>query len=163
MSAMHQQPDGPAFDIVLLLHVGCVVVGLVTTATAAATASRLRRLLGSPLPLPETLRRYFRPGVNWAARALYGVPVFGFLLISSSGGAFSADDGRSHMEQQENAVEGTGRYPVDHRRQRRNGHSPSSSPPRGPRRQMKPGAVNIARMTGLRFAAFSLARSSGDA
>ena len=34
-----------AFDIVLLLHVGCVVVGLVTTATAAATAARLRRLL----------------------------------------------------------------------------------------------------------------------
>ena len=51
---MHHQPDGAAFDIVLLLHVGCVVVGLVTTATAAATASRLRRLLGSSLPLPET-------------------------------------------------------------------------------------------------------------
>ena len=41
---MHHQPDGAAFDVVLLLHVGCVVVGLVTMATAAATASRLRRL-----------------------------------------------------------------------------------------------------------------------
>ena len=30
---MHHQPDGAAFDIVLLLHVGCVVVGIVTTAT----------------------------------------------------------------------------------------------------------------------------------
>src|SRR6202050_2596577 len=62
MSAMHHQPDGPAFDIVLLLHVGCVVVGLVTTATAAAMATRLRRLLPSPVPLPEPGRRSFRPG-----------------------------------------------------------------------------------------------------
>src|ERR1700689_52285 len=88
MSAMHQQPDGPAFDIVLLLHVGCVVVGLVTTATAAATATRLRRLLASPLPLPEPLRRYFRPGVNWAGRTVYGIPVFGFALIAMSQGAY---------------------------------------------------------------------------
>ncbi len=93
MSAMHQQPDGPAFDIVLLLHVGCVVVGLVTTATAAATASRLRRRLGSPLPLPETLRRYFRPGVNWAGRTVYGIPVFGFALIAMSQGAYALGDG----------------------------------------------------------------------
>jgi uncharacterized membrane protein len=93
MSAMHQQPDGPAFDIVLLLHVGCVVVGLVTTATAAATAARLRRRLGSPLALPETLRRYFRPGVNWAGRTVYGIPVFGFALIAMSQGAYALGDG----------------------------------------------------------------------
>src|SRR5271170_5818429 len=93
MSAMHQQPDGPAFDIVLLLHVGCVVVGLVTTATAAATASRLRRRLASPLPLPETLRRYFRPGVNWAGRTVYGIPVFGFALIAMSQGAYALGEG----------------------------------------------------------------------
>jgi len=93
MAAMHHQPDGPAFDIVLLLHVGCVVVGLVTSATAAATATRLRRTLGSPLPLPQTLRRYFRPGVNWAGRAVYGIPVFGFALIAMSQGAYALGDG----------------------------------------------------------------------
>jgi hypothetical protein len=93
MSAMHHQPDGAAFDIVLLLHVGCVVVGLVTTATAAATASRLRRLLGSSLPLPEPLRRYFRPGVNWAGRAVYGIPVFGFVLVAMSQGAYALGQG----------------------------------------------------------------------
>jgi hypothetical protein len=87
MSAMHHQPDGAAFDIVLLLHVACVVVGLVTTATAAATATRLRRLLGSPIPLPAPLRRYFRPGVNWAGRTVYGIPVFGFALVAMSQGA----------------------------------------------------------------------------
>ncbi len=93
MSAMQHQPDGAAFDVVLLLHVGCVVVGLVTTATAAATASRLRRLLGSPSPLPEPLRRYFRPGVNWAGRTVYGIPVFGFSLLALSDGAYALGQG----------------------------------------------------------------------
>jgi uncharacterized membrane protein len=93
MSAMHHQPDGVAFDIVLLLHVGCVVVGLVTTATAAATASRLRRLVASSLPPPEPLRRYFRPGVNWAGRTVYGIPVFGFALVAMSQGAYALGQG----------------------------------------------------------------------
>jgi len=39
------------------------------------------------------VRRYFQPGVNWAGRALYGVPVFGFALIGVSSGAFRAADG----------------------------------------------------------------------
>ncbi len=90
---MHHQPDGAAFDIVLLLHVACVVVGLVTTAAAAATSARLRRLLGSSLPLPETLRRYFRPGVNWAGRTVYGIPVFGFALVAMSQGAYALGQG----------------------------------------------------------------------
>lgn len=90
---MHHQPDGAAFDIVLLLHVACVVVGVVTTATAAATTTRLRRLLGSPLPLPETLRRYFRPGINWAGRSVYGIPVFGFALLAMSQGAYALGQG----------------------------------------------------------------------
>jgi uncharacterized membrane protein len=99
MSAMHHQPDGAAFDIVLLLHVGCVVVGLVTTATAAATATRLRRILGSPallpgpVPVPELLRRYFRPGINWAGRTVYGIPVFGFALLALSRGAYALGQG----------------------------------------------------------------------
>ena len=90
---MHHQPDGAAFDIVLLLHVGCVVVGIVTTATAAATASRLRRLLESSRPLPEPLRRYFRPGTNWAGRTIYGIPVFGLALIAMSQGAYALGQG----------------------------------------------------------------------
>src|SRR5271163_1017749 len=93
MSAMHHQPDGAAFDIVLLLHVGCVVAGIVTLATAAATAARLRRLLGSSLPLPEPLRRYFRPGINWAARSVYGIPAFGLALIALSQGAYALGQG----------------------------------------------------------------------
>src|SRR6185437_10037276 len=91
MSAVHQ-PGGAAYDIVLLLHVACVVVGLVTTTAAAATASRLRRVVRSPGPLPDPLRRYFRPGVNWAGRAIYGIPVFGFALLGMSHGAYALTD-----------------------------------------------------------------------
>ena len=91
--AVHHQPDGPAFDVVLLLHVGCVLVGLVTTTTAAATASRLRRLVSGPAPLPAPLRRYFRPGINWAGRTAYGIPVFGFALVAMSQGAYALGDG----------------------------------------------------------------------
>jgi uncharacterized membrane protein len=93
MSPVHHQPDGAAFDIVLLLHVACVVVGLATTAAAAATARRLRRQTGSSAPLSEALRRYFQPGVNWAGRTVYGIPVFGFALLAMSRGAYDLGDG----------------------------------------------------------------------
>jgi uncharacterized membrane protein len=93
MSAMHHQPSGAAFDVVLLLHMACVLIGLVTTITAAATASRLRRLLAADAPIPDVLHRYFRPGVNWAGRAIYGIPVFGFALLAMSNGAYTLGDG----------------------------------------------------------------------
>jgi hypothetical protein len=93
MSAMHQQPTGAAFDVVLLLHVACVIVGLATTAATAATARRLRRLLHGGAPVPEALRRYFQPGVNWAGRVVYGIPVFGVALVAMSRGAYALGDG----------------------------------------------------------------------
>lgn len=89
---MHNQPSGAAFDVVLLLHVACAVVGIVTIATAGATARRLGRLAGISVPLPDALRRYFRPGVNWAGRTIYGIPVFGFALIGMSKGVYAVGD-----------------------------------------------------------------------
>jgi hypothetical protein len=93
MSGVHAQPQGPAFDIVLLLHVGCVVAGLATVVTSAATAARLRRLLRAGSSLPVAVVRYFRPGVNWAGRLLYGIPIFGFALLAMSHGAYALSDG----------------------------------------------------------------------
>jgi uncharacterized membrane protein len=93
MAPVHHQPDSAAFDIVLVLHVACVVVGLATTAAAAATARRLRGRAGSSAPLPDALRRYFQPGVNWAGRTVYGIPVFGFALLAMSQGAYHLGDG----------------------------------------------------------------------
>ena len=92
MSGVHAQPQGPAFDIVLLLHVGCVVAGLATVVTSAATAARLRRLLRVGRSLPEAVLRYFRPGVNWGGRLLYGIPIFGFALLAMSHGAYALSD-----------------------------------------------------------------------
>ncbi len=92
MVAMQAQPTGAAFDIVLLLHVVCVVVGLATVVTSAATASRLKRLMTTDAVLPETVARYFRPGVNWAGRTMYGIPIFGFALLVMSRGAYDLHD-----------------------------------------------------------------------
>jgi hypothetical protein len=92
MSGVSRQPDGAAFDIVLLLHVGCVVAGLATTITSAATASRLKRLTQRSVPLPESMGRYFAPGLNWAGRVMYGIPVFGVALVAMSHGAYSLRD-----------------------------------------------------------------------
>ena len=93
MSGVHAQPQGPAFDIVLLLHVGCVLAGLAIVVTSAATAARLRRLLRAGRALPAPVVRYFRPGVNWAGRLVYGIPVFGFALLAMSHGAYALTDG----------------------------------------------------------------------
>ena len=90
---MHHQPDGPAFDVVLILHVGCVVVGLTTTVVGAVNAARLRTLLRTATPLPDAVRRYFRPGVDWAGRSIYGIPIFGFALLGLSHGAYGLRDG----------------------------------------------------------------------
>jgi hypothetical protein len=90
---VHHQPDGPAFDLVLILHVGCVVVGLVTLVVSLSTALRLRSLLRQASPLPDALVRYFRPGVNWAGRTVYGIPLFGFLLLALSHGAYGLRQG----------------------------------------------------------------------
>ncbi len=90
---MHHQPDGPAFDVVLIMHVGCVVVGLATLVASATTAARLRTALSGGTALPEALQRYFRPGVNWVGRSIYGIPVFGLLLLALGHGAYSLHEG----------------------------------------------------------------------
>lgn len=89
---MHQ-PSGAAFDVVLLLHAGCAVVGLVTTLAATAAAGRLEHSVSSSVRMSEALRRYFRPGFNWAGRVVYGIPVFGFLLVAMSRGTYALDEG----------------------------------------------------------------------
>lgn len=84
-------PTGVVYSVLLLLHVGCAVVGFAAVILTGVQASRARR--GPHAPGADGTRRYFRPGVNWAARALYGVPVFGFALVSASGGDFAVNDG----------------------------------------------------------------------
>jgi uncharacterized membrane protein len=84
-------PTGALYSSLLMLHVLSAVVGFGTMVFTGFQAGRARR--GPSAPGAEGVRRYFRPGVNWAGRALYGVPVFGFGLVGASRGAFQAGDG----------------------------------------------------------------------
>jgi uncharacterized membrane protein len=77
-----------AYDVILLAHVLAAVVGLGAVVIAGANAWALRR----SGPETEALRRYYRPGVNWAGRILFLVPVLGFVLMAMSHGDWSFSD-----------------------------------------------------------------------
>ena len=76
--------DKPGFDLLLVGHVACALFGFGALATSGIQAARLRS--GGAGAVGPTLRRYFAPGVNWAGRSVYGVPLFGFALLADSGG-----------------------------------------------------------------------------
>ena len=85
VAAVVRTPTGPAFTVVLVCHVAVVLIGLVTIAAGALAAARV--LSANGRPLPPSVRNYFSPGVNWAGRVLYLVPVFGAVLLAMSHGA----------------------------------------------------------------------------
>jgi hypothetical protein len=76
------------YDIVLLAHVLSVLVGFGAVATAGGYALALGRSGGGS----ESIRRYYRPGVNWAGRVLFLVPILGIVLIAMSHGQWSFSD-----------------------------------------------------------------------
>jgi uncharacterized membrane protein len=79
----------PAYDIVLLAHILTAVVGLAVVASAGGYALVLRR----PGELSESVERYYRPGVNWAGRIIFLVPILGVVLLAMSDGTWSFSDG----------------------------------------------------------------------
>lgn len=85
---IHHARDA-AYDIVLLAHVLSVVASFGVVAVAGSYPLALRR----PGPPSEAVRRYYRPGVNWAGRALFLVPVLGAALVAMSGGDWSYAEG----------------------------------------------------------------------
>ncbi len=86
------QPTGAGFDLLLLFHGACALVGIGAVVVSGTQAWRLGALpAGSEAPV--SLRRYYTPGFNWAARVLYGVPVFGFALLGASKGAYGLGQG----------------------------------------------------------------------
>jgi hypothetical protein len=75
---------------VLLAHIGCVLVAF---ASLLVTGTQAWRARGGPAASGhESVARYFSPGVNWPGRALYGVLVFGFVLVVLSQGAYDLQD-----------------------------------------------------------------------
>ena len=81
---VHGVPTGAVYSVLLVAHVVCAVVGFGAMVVTGVQARRARR--GPDGPGAEGVRRYFRPGVNWAGRALYGVPVFGVGLLGGQPG-----------------------------------------------------------------------------
>jgi hypothetical protein len=72
--------NSPLYDVVLALHVTVALAGFGALAFTGWYAAELRR--GAGPEATERLRRYFRPGVNWAGRALLLVPLFGGILLA---------------------------------------------------------------------------------
>jgi hypothetical protein len=78
----------PAYDLLLVAHVLAALVGLGAIAAAGVAASSGR---GSPDPVSdESVRRFFKPGPDWPARAIYLVPLLGLALL------FGGDRGDAH-------------------------------------------------------------------
>ena len=85
LAAAARIPTGPAFTVVLVVHVAAVLVALLAVIAGAVSAARVLTAKGE---LPPSVRSYFSPGVNWTGRALYLVPVLGIALLAMSGGAY---------------------------------------------------------------------------
>ncbi|MCL4433913.1 MAG: hypothetical protein M1399_03970 [Actinobacteria bacterium] len=93
---MPKQPTGPVFSTILVLHILCFVVSFVSIATSGIAAARARRRFYAEgtegAEGAEWVRKYFSPGTNWGPRYIYGMPVFGTLLIVTSNGYYSFGD-----------------------------------------------------------------------
>lgn len=78
--------DGALYEVVLAGHVLCAIVGFgsILVTGGYAGAARPRSAHG---PVPDAVRRYFRPGPNRASRVIFAVPVLGLVLAAMGGGA----------------------------------------------------------------------------
>ena len=73
----------PWYAFLVIAHILSAVVGFGALGMSGSYA-RLARVSADPFAAPG-IRRYFRPGTNVAARALYLVPVFGGIALGFSG------------------------------------------------------------------------------
>jgi len=87
LGATHTRDAG--YDLLLLAHVLAAAVGLAAVVLAGAYAWALLRTG----PGSEPVRRYYRPGVNWAGRVLFLIPPLGLALMAMSDGDWSFADG----------------------------------------------------------------------
>ncbi len=72
--------EGIAYDTVLAVHIVAGFIGFGAMGVSGWFAAQARRRPGS-----EAVRRYFRPGTNWVARAVYLVPLSGLALLYMGG------------------------------------------------------------------------------
>src|ERR1700685_3326126 len=86
--AVIEHARNAGYDIVLLAHILAVVASFGAVAVAGAYAVALSR----PGPGPDRVARYYRPGVNWAGKILFAVPLLGFILMALSHGDWTFSD-----------------------------------------------------------------------
>lgn len=72
--------DSIGYDVVLALH---IVTGFVGFAALGMTGFYANQAANEPDSPP--VQRFFRRGTNWAARALFLVPLFGVALLYMAG------------------------------------------------------------------------------
>jgi hypothetical protein len=71
--------SAPAYDVLLVLHVAAAVLGFGAIAVAGLRAHAGRK---SADPAGDaSLRRFFAPGRDWPARAIFLVPLLGIALL----------------------------------------------------------------------------------
>ncbi len=88
---LHARDAG--YDLLLLAHVLAALIALGAVVAAGVFALSLRRSTVAGGTVGEALERYYRPGVNWAGRVLYLVPVLGLALMALSEGDWTFADG----------------------------------------------------------------------
>ena len=86
----HPVPTTAGFSLLLVAHVAAALVGFGALGLSGVQAARARR--GPTAPGADAVRRWFRPGANWAGRVVYLVPVLGYALVADSQGAFDVGD-----------------------------------------------------------------------
>ena len=70
---------GPGYDVLVVLHVLSAVIGFGAVGATGTYAGRARSV-AEPRN-DANLRRYFRPGTNWAERVMLLTPVLGAALL----------------------------------------------------------------------------------
>ena len=71
--------NSPGYVLLLVAHTLCAVIGFGALGATGVSSARAR---AARAPYEnEPLQRYFRPGLNLAGIALWGIPIFGGLLL----------------------------------------------------------------------------------
>lgn len=88
LEAVVEHARNAGYDIVLLAHILAVIASFGVVVVAGAYALALSR----PGPMADSVARYYRPGINWAGRVLFAVPVLGLVLMAMSHGDWTFSD-----------------------------------------------------------------------
>lgn len=81
--------DSALYQVVLVAHILCAVVGfgsILVTGGYAGAARRGSAETSDTGQVSDGVRRYFRPGPNVASRFIYAVPVLGLAMAGMGGG-----------------------------------------------------------------------------